>query len=66
MSLHRGAARFEPEAGAESLASVISPQLKRLLAYVRPYRISMVLGIVFLAIVALAEGDHCADDPADH
>jgi subfamily B ATP-binding cassette protein MsbA len=38
------------------LASLISPQLKRLLAFVRPYKISLIIGIVFLGIVALAEG----------
>ena len=38
------------------MASVISPQLKRLLAFVRPYKISLIIGIVFLGIVALAEG----------
>ena len=42
--------------GAKRLASVISPQLKRLLAFVRPYRIGLIVGIVFLGIVALAEG----------
>ncbi len=38
------------------MASVISPQMKRLLAFVRPYKISLIVGIVFLGIVALAEG----------
>jgi len=38
------------------LASLISPQLKRRLAFVRPYKISLIIGIVFLGIVALAEG----------
>jgi subfamily B ATP-binding cassette protein MsbA len=38
------------------LASFISPQLKRLLAFVRPYKISLMIGVVFLAVVALAEG----------
>jgi ATP-binding cassette, subfamily B, bacterial MsbA len=37
------------------LASVISPQMKRLLAYVRPYRISMVLGVIFLAASGICE-----------
>ncbi len=37
------------------MASVISPQLKRLLAFVQPYKISLIIGIVFLGIVALAE-----------
>ena len=38
------------------MASVISPQMKRLLAFVRPYKVSLIIGIVFLGIVALAEG----------
>jgi ATP-binding cassette, subfamily B, bacterial MsbA len=38
------------------LASVISPQLKRLLAFVWPYRIRMGLGVILLMFVALAEG----------
>ena len=38
------------------MASWFSPQLKRLLSYVRPYRFRMSLGVVLLAIVALAEG----------
>ena len=38
------------------MASVLSPQLQRLLAYVRPYRIPMTLGVVLLMFVALAEG----------
>jgi len=37
------------------LASVISNQLKRLLAFVRPYRISMVLGVIFLAVSGICE-----------
>jgi ATP-binding cassette, subfamily B, bacterial MsbA len=37
------------------LASAISPQLKRLLAFVRPYRISMVLGVIFLAASGICE-----------
>jgi ATP-binding cassette, subfamily B, bacterial MsbA len=37
------------------LASVISPQMKRLLAYVRPYRVSMVLGVIFLAASGICE-----------
>jgi ATP-binding cassette, subfamily B, bacterial MsbA len=37
------------------LASVISPQLKRLLAFVRPYRISMVFGVIFLAASGICE-----------
>jgi subfamily B ATP-binding cassette protein MsbA len=38
------------------LASVISPQLKRLLAFVWPYRFRMALGVILLMFVALAEG----------
>jgi subfamily B ATP-binding cassette protein MsbA len=38
------------------LAQLFSPQMKRLLGYVRPYKLWMALGIVSLAIVALAEG----------
>ena len=37
------------------MASVISPQLKRLLAFVRPYRISMVFGVIFLAVSGICE-----------
>jgi subfamily B ATP-binding cassette protein MsbA len=35
---------------------LLSPQLKRLLGYVRPYSFRMVTGVAFLAVVALAEG----------
>ena len=35
---------------------MLSPQLKRLLGYIRPYFLRMVTGVIFLAIVALAEG----------
>jgi subfamily B ATP-binding cassette protein MsbA len=38
------------------VASFFSPQLKRLLSYVRPYAAGMVVGVVLLAIVAIAEG----------
>jgi subfamily B ATP-binding cassette protein MsbA len=38
------------------VASVFSPQLKRLLGYVRPYAFRLGAGIFLLAIVALAEG----------
>jgi ATP-binding cassette, subfamily B, bacterial MsbA len=38
------------------VARFLSPQLKRLLSYVRPYRFRMLLGVVLLAFVALAEG----------
>jgi len=38
------------------LPSLVSPQLKRLLAYVRPYAFRLVVGVVLVAFVALAEG----------
>jgi subfamily B ATP-binding cassette protein MsbA len=38
------------------VASLFSPQLKRLLGYVRPYSFRLGLGIALLAFVALAEG----------
>ncbi|HWY45713.1 MAG TPA: ABC transporter ATP-binding protein [Candidatus Sulfotelmatobacter sp.] len=38
------------------MASFFSPQLKRLLGYVRPYWIGMVVGVALLAVVAVAEG----------
>lgn len=38
------------------MASLFSSQLKRLLAYVRPYSLRLVAGILLLAFVALAEG----------
>ena len=38
------------------MASLFSPQLKRLLSYVRPYSIRLAFGIVLVAFVALAEG----------
>ncbi len=38
------------------MASLLSPQLKRLLGYVRPYRFLMSLGVLVLMIGALAEG----------
>jgi subfamily B ATP-binding cassette protein MsbA len=38
------------------LVSLLSPQLKRLLSYVRPYGIRLALGVVLVAFVALAEG----------
>ena len=38
------------------MARFFSPQLKRLLSYVRPYRFRMFSGVVLLALVALAEG----------
>ena len=38
------------------MASLFSAQLKRLLAYVRPYSLRLVVGVLLLAFVALAEG----------
>jgi len=38
------------------LSSLLSPQLKRLLAYVRPYGFRLGVGVVLVAFVALAEG----------
>ena len=38
------------------MASLFSPQLKRLFDYVRPYTIRLAAGVVLLAFVALAEG----------
>jgi len=38
------------------LPSLVSPQLKRLLAYVRPYAFRLAVGVVLVAFVALAEG----------
>jgi subfamily B ATP-binding cassette protein MsbA len=38
------------------VASFFSPQLKRLLGYVRPYFIRLALGILLVAFVAMAEG----------
>jgi subfamily B ATP-binding cassette protein MsbA len=38
------------------VASLLTPQLKRLLSYVRPYTFRLALGVVLVAIVALAEG----------
>jgi len=38
------------------LSSLPSPQLKRLLAYVRPYGFRLSVGVVLVAFVALAEG----------
>ena len=41
---------------SDSVASLFSPQLKRLLNYVRPYSFRLGRGILLLAFVALAEG----------
>ena len=38
------------------MASVFSPQLKRLLGYVRPFLLRLGVGVVLLAVVALTEG----------
>jgi subfamily B ATP-binding cassette protein MsbA len=38
------------------VASIASPQLKRLLSYVRPYGFRLSLGVALVAFVALAEG----------
>ena len=38
------------------MASLFSPELKRLLSYVRPYSIRLVFGVVLVAFVAVAEG----------
>ena len=38
------------------MSSLLSPQLKRLLSYVRPYAFRLSLGVVLVAFVALAEG----------
>jgi subfamily B ATP-binding cassette protein MsbA len=38
------------------VASLLSPQLKRLLSYVRPYFFRLAVGVVLVAFVALAEG----------
>ncbi|MGH2361922.1 MAG: ABC transporter transmembrane domain-containing protein, partial [bacterium] len=38
------------------MATLISPQLRRLLSYIRPYSFRMGAGVVLLAVVALAEG----------
>ncbi|MGA2301597.1 MAG: ABC transporter ATP-binding protein [Candidatus Acidiferrum sp.] len=38
------------------MASLLSPQLKRLLGYVRPYSVRLTAGVILLAFVGLAEG----------
>ena len=38
------------------MTSLLSPQLKRLLAYVRPYMLRLTFGVMLVAFVALAEG----------
>ena len=38
------------------MASIVSPQLRRLLSYVQPYTFRLMAGVLLLAFVALAEG----------
>ena len=38
------------------MASIVSPQLRRLLSYVRPYTFRLVVGVLLLGFVAFAEG----------
>ena len=38
------------------MVSLLSPQLKRLLGYVRPYGLRLSIGVILVAFVALAEG----------
>ena len=38
------------------MASLLSPQLKRLLGYVRPYSVRLVVGVILVAFVAAVEG----------
>jgi len=38
------------------VASFLSPQLKRLLGYLRPYALRFGLGVILVAFVAMAEG----------
>lgn len=38
------------------MASIVSPQLRRLLNYVRPYSLRLIAGVLLLAFVAIAEG----------
>jgi subfamily B ATP-binding cassette protein MsbA len=38
------------------VASIVSPQRRRLLSYVRPYTFRLIAGVLLLAFVALAEG----------
>ena len=38
------------------MASLSSPQLKRLLGYVRPYAFRLAVGVALVAVVAIAEG----------
>jgi len=42
--------------GVFSVASFLSPQLNRLLSYVRPYSVRLTMGVTLVAFVALAEG----------
>jgi subfamily B ATP-binding cassette protein MsbA len=38
------------------VASIVSPQLRRLVSYVRPYTFRLIAGVLLLAFVALSEG----------
>ena len=38
------------------MAELLSPQLKRLLSYVRPYTFRLAVGVILVAFVAMAEG----------
>ena len=38
------------------MAAFLSPQLKRLLGYLRPYAFRFAFGVILVAFVALAEG----------
>src|SRR5215469_7682568 len=49
-----GVSRDHPR--SKGVGSFLPPQLRRLLGYVWPYRFSMALGVVLLAVVAMAEG----------
>jgi ATP-binding cassette, subfamily B, bacterial MsbA len=42
--------------GSQKLALLYSPELKRLLSYVRPYALRLGVGVVLVAFVAVAEG----------
>src|ERR1700674_593318 len=56
---HRRTANSVPRAqlgGPRSVASLFSPQLKRLFSYVRPYTFRLARGVVLVAFVAIADG----------
>jgi ATP-binding cassette, subfamily B, bacterial MsbA len=42
--------------GVRGVAELLSPQLKRLLSYVRPYTFRLAVGVILVAFVAMAEG----------